>query len=257
MHSSVGIEVAPANCVISQRFASWSYTTTGSPKPLLSQTPPKPVQRVAMSTGPKTEAPVVLSKTWKPRLTIWTYWSRPTSPFVSGGAQLQFTPGKAMPLKLRMVPGIFGLGIVLWTTGSRALLWSLNSKSEGFSAATCRGNVACDAFAMERTGCEMSFLYDLRTVTPLSPCFAGAAPAAGRFVGPVGAPPARTTLAWTRMMSATVKRLSMVVRPRVTERANCQPALATLCKTPPLFAIDSREGNTLVGALTRGSPGDP
>src|SRR6266545_5041237 len=166
MHSSVGIEVAPANCVISQRFASWSYTTTGSPKPLLSQTPPKSLQRVAMSTGPKTEAPVLLSKTWKPWLTIWTYWSRPTSPFVSGGAQLQATPGKGIPSKLRMVPGIFGPGIVLWTTGSRALLWSLNLKSDGFSAAICSGDVRCGWVAMARTGREMSFLYDLPTVTP-------------------------------------------------------------------------------------------
>ena len=66
-----------------------------------------------MATAGASAIPVVLSKTWKPSLTIWTYWVRPTSPFVSGGAQLQTTPGNEIPGKLRIGEGIFGSGIVL------------------------------------------------------------------------------------------------------------------------------------------------
>src|SRR6185503_10769786 len=113
---------------MTQRSANWSYNTTGSPLPLFSQTPPNPDQRVAIFAGPKVDAPVVLLKTWKPSFTIWTYWVNPTSPSVSGGAQLQATPGKRMPSKLRMVAGI-ALGALgdnrslifpklLWITGS-------------------------------------------------------------------------------------------------------------------------------------------
>src|SRR5919197_4699338 len=107
MHSSVGTDV-PANSLTNQRFAIWSYMTTGSPKPLFWQRPPNPLQTDSIDTGPKTEAPVVLLKKWRPVLTIWTYWSAPsgalapTSPFVSGGAQLQLTPGNVMPSKLRI-----------------------------------------------------------------------------------------------------------------------------------------------------------
>src|SRR6266480_3791126 len=121
MHSSVG--TPPANCVMTHRFASWSYSTTGSPWPLVAHSPPTPDQSEAIATGPKTEFPVVLLKTWKPSFTIWTYWVAPTSPFVSGGAQLQFTPGKGIPLKLSVVAGMFSDAISLLnpkfcTTGS-------------------------------------------------------------------------------------------------------------------------------------------
>ena len=62
-----------------------------------------------MLTGPKIELPVALSKTWIPLFTICTYCVEPTSPFVSGGAQLQLTPGKAIPSKFSRVPGILGV----------------------------------------------------------------------------------------------------------------------------------------------------
>src|SRR3954447_10513078 len=120
MHWSVIVDV-PANWLMNQRPASWSYMTTGSPEPLLWQRPPKPAQMVEMPSGPRTEAPVVLLKTWKPSLTIWTYWVAPTSPFVSGGAQLQTTPGKGMPSKLRVVAGIAGDASVDWI-GAGALV---------------------------------------------------------------------------------------------------------------------------------------
>src|SRR4029078_5328144 len=64
-----------------------------------------------MLTGPSTEAPVDLFQTCSASLTIWTYWVRPTSPLVSGGAQLQPTPGKGRPPKLALAEGI--LGVVL------------------------------------------------------------------------------------------------------------------------------------------------
>src|SRR5689334_14993251 len=107
MHSSVGM-LEPANWLISQRFAIWSYSTTGSPSPEFSQTPPKPAQTEVMLCGPRTELPVALSKTWKPSLTICTYCVSPTSPFVSGGAQLQATPGYWMPLKFLSAVGMLG-----------------------------------------------------------------------------------------------------------------------------------------------------
>ena len=72
-----------------------------------------------MLCGPRTELPVALSKTWKPSLTICRYCVSPTSPLVSGGAQLQPTPGNWMPLKLRIGLGISGVGaFVCWMTGS-------------------------------------------------------------------------------------------------------------------------------------------
>src|SRR5260370_42226917 len=91
-----------------QRLAIWSYKTTGSPLPLFWQTPPNPLHSVVIPEGPNTDAPVVLLKTWKPSLTIWTYCVAPTSPLVSGGAQLHATPGKGMPLKFRTGLGILG-----------------------------------------------------------------------------------------------------------------------------------------------------
>ena len=52
---------------------------------------------------------MVLSKTWNPEFTIWTYCEEPTSPSVSGGAQLQFTPGKPIPSKLSVGEGMLFL----------------------------------------------------------------------------------------------------------------------------------------------------
>src|SRR5215813_6050408 len=91
-----------------QRFAIWSYSTTGSPSPLFWQTPPNPPQSVVIPDGPNCEAPVALLKTWNPSLTICTYCVAPTSPFVSGGAQLQATPGNGMPSKFLSAAGMLG-----------------------------------------------------------------------------------------------------------------------------------------------------
>src|SRR5947208_488885 len=79
-----------------------------SAAPPISQAPPKPVQMDEMLFGPRSEFPD-LSNTWKPSLTIWTYCVWPIAPLVSGGAQLQPTPGYGMPSKLVSGPGTFGL----------------------------------------------------------------------------------------------------------------------------------------------------
>src|SRR6266567_1851695 len=126
---------------MTHRLASWSYNKTGSPSPAVSHGPLKPLQIVEIPTGPITEAPVVLLKTWKPSLTICTYCVAPTSPLVSGGAQLHATPGKGMPLKLRMGIGmlgnakLFNTSNVSWTTGSGLSLCLCGIF--GFSLASC------------------------------------------------------------------------------------------------------------------------
>ena len=135
MHWSVMTEL-PANWLMNQRFASWSYITTGSPEPELSQRPPKPLQIDEIASGPSTDAPVVLLKTSKPSLTIWTYCVRPTSPFVSGGAQLHVTPGNGMPSKLRIGVGMFGLARLRWTLPSGRLT-GLLARVFGFALASC------------------------------------------------------------------------------------------------------------------------
>jgi hypothetical protein len=69
-----------------------------------------------MSSGPSCEAPVTLLKTCTARLTIWTYCVAPTSPSVSGGAQLHPTPGNGMPVKFRMGGGMTAGARLPWTT---------------------------------------------------------------------------------------------------------------------------------------------
>ena len=82
-----------------------------------------------------------MSQTSKPSLTIWTYCVRPTSPSVSGGAQLQATPGKPMPSKLRIGFGIeFGKrrvwraasGVKDGLTRTMGLFGSVSSSRPGF-----------------------------------------------------------------------------------------------------------------------------
>ena len=89
MHSWNGTVVpfAPvrANWVMTQRSASWSYTTLGSPLLSASQRPPNPVKSVLIATGPYWRAPVLL-KTANEAFTICTKLFGPTAPFVSGGA---------------------------------------------------------------------------------------------------------------------------------------------------------------------------
>ena len=73
-------------------------------------------------------APVVFEKTAKALFTVWTYWSPPTSPSVSGGRQQQSlgwrarrSPnGRQMPSKFWIGPEIGPVPLAFWTTGSFA-----------------------------------------------------------------------------------------------------------------------------------------
>ena len=59
-----------ANWLTSQRFAKWSYLTTGSPSLVVSHGPPKPFQREFILAGPARSVPF-LSKIANSVFTIW------------------------------------------------------------------------------------------------------------------------------------------------------------------------------------------
>jgi len=92
-------------------------------------------------------------------LTIWTYWVFPTSPFVSGGAQLQLTPGKGMPSHWRIGLGIAGMPIsvlqkLLWITGSGpSWCWC---GSLGLRFASCSVSVGGQINGCSRSGRDKS-----------------------------------------------------------------------------------------------------
>src|SRR4029453_7767897 len=129
--------------------------------PLVSHTPPKPDHSVSIEIGPRTDAPLVLSKTWRPSLTICTYCVAPTSPSVSGGAQLQATPGNGMPSKLRTGDGIASGARRFCTTGSTWVRTSLGMPT----GSRCRCLGLSPTFGgMSRNGGETSFLDECPTV---------------------------------------------------------------------------------------------
>src|SRR5436309_15512143 len=113
-----------------------------------------------MPDGPSCDAPVDLLKTWKPSLTIWTYCVAPTSPFVSGGAQLQPTPGKGIPSKLSVGAGMLAGASVRWTTGSDALRCR---PIRGFAAASRSGIDLSGSAGISLSAGETSFLYEWPT----------------------------------------------------------------------------------------------
>src|SRR4029078_13400496 len=101
------------------RLASWSYTTTGSPSLWAAHSLFVPAQSWLIGVAGTRTAPDS-EKTTKSLFTIWTYWVEPTSPFVSGGRQLQLdgwahgSPnGREVASKVRIgpavVPGPFSL----------------------------------------------------------------------------------------------------------------------------------------------------
>ena len=128
MHSaycSVSVGCA-TNCDSSQRLASWSYTTTGSPSLWLAHSLLVPAQSWLIGVAPRRTAPA-FEKTTKSLFTIWTYCVEPTSPSVSGGRQLQLlgwahgSPnGRQMPSKFWIGPEIGPVPLAFWTTGSFA-----------------------------------------------------------------------------------------------------------------------------------------
>src|SRR5262245_20371806 len=140
----------------------------GSPCPEVSHTPPKPDHSVSIEIGPSTDAPLVLSKTWIASLTIWTYCVDPTSPSVSGGAQLQETPGNGTPSKLRTGDGIASGARLFWTTGSNWVRTSLGMPS----GSRCRWRGWRPTLGgISRRGGETSFFDDTPTVIPEAPDF--------------------------------------------------------------------------------------
>src|SRR5262245_32988176 len=133
-----------------------------------------------MLSGASTWFPLVLSHTAIAVLTICMYCVAPTSPFVSGGAQLQFTPGNEMPSKLRFVPGIFGAARLLCTTGSFRFLWSCTIC--GLGCAGWFGPGFAGFGVMSFSFGDLSFFTEWPTVTlplpfplPLLSCSAAAA----------------------------------------------------------------------------------
>src|SRR5437588_6843349 len=109
-----------------------------------------------MPDGPSCDAPVVLLKTWSPSFTICTYCVAPTSPFVSGGAQLQPTPGKRMPSKFRVVPGILGAKTLVWSAPSGAFLCDRPVFGFGLASRSLEGLTGTAGIRL--SGRETSFL---------------------------------------------------------------------------------------------------
>ena len=135
MHSSVGIP-APANWLISQRLASWSYSTTGSPWPLVWHTPPKPAQMVAMSHGAEDRGARGLVEdlvAFVDHLDVLRQ-HRPRHRYRAARSCTHHA-GEGMPSKFRMGAGITSGDSALCTTESLAL-WSLINMC-GLALASC------------------------------------------------------------------------------------------------------------------------
>jgi hypothetical protein len=124
----------------------------------------------------------------------------------------------------------------------------LNLKSDGFSAATCSGDVRRGWLAMARTGREMSFLYDLPTVTPSC---AGVPLAALTFVpepfdcaaSPVTLDPAKAIEA-RNSDAITAPPIVFLLRARITApplqrfRTGLSPARTRFSKQPTVETMD-------------------
>src|SRR5262249_20063552 len=129
-------------------------------------------------------------------LTIWTYCVAPTSPFVSGGAQLHATPGNGIPSKLREGEGMWFANWAFWRTRSVPFLWIETGR--GLVAASCSAPEKSGFAGSARIGGDTSFLKEGRTVIPgdagTDPVALGTGHGEG-FVERVNPPPPRTTLA--------------------------------------------------------------
>src|ERR1039457_2309831 len=86
--------VETENWLITQRLASLSYSTMGSPSLFSAQPPPNPDHRTLPATGPATRPPLLLLKMAKSVFTHCTYWVAPTAPLVSGGAYCTMNPSQ-------------------------------------------------------------------------------------------------------------------------------------------------------------------
>ena len=106
--------------------------------------------------------PCLLLNTWKPSLTIWTYCVAPTSPFVSGGAQLQATPGNGIPLKFRPGAGMFAANCCVCVAASRTF-WCCET-ARGFGLASDSRAGTSGVARIERNGAEVSLWYEWPTI---------------------------------------------------------------------------------------------
>src|ERR1019366_1574479 len=95
-HCRYGV-VETENWLITQRLASLSYSTMGSPSLFASQPPPNPDQRTLPAAGPPTRPPSLLLKMAKYVFTHCTYWVAPTAPLVSDGAYSTMNPYRPLP----------------------------------------------------------------------------------------------------------------------------------------------------------------
>src|SRR5437764_10275776 len=93
-----------SSSLTSHRFASWSYTTTGSLLPASEHRPPAVVQRLLKFVGPLSSAPSLFWYTARLLFTPWTYCVVPTSPTGSGGRQPQLLPTVQAPAPAEQIP---------------------------------------------------------------------------------------------------------------------------------------------------------
>src|ERR1022692_4901492 len=101
--------VETENWLITQRLASLSYSTMGSPSLFSAQPPPNPDHRTLPATGPATRPPLLLLKMAKSVFTHCTYWVAPTAPLVSGGEYSTMNPYLPLPSpsKLLLIRGVY------------------------------------------------------------------------------------------------------------------------------------------------------
>src|SRR5713226_7533539 len=118
MHCRKGV-VDTENWLKTQRCASLSYRTTGSPSLLVWQPPPNPDHSVLPAVGPATRAPVDLLKMANDVFTHCAYWVAPTAPLVSGGAPVMVNPYCPLPKpsKFRVGVGVIRPTLEVCRTG--------------------------------------------------------------------------------------------------------------------------------------------
>src|ERR1035437_852902 len=100
--------VETENWLITQRLASLSYSTMGSPSLFSSQPPPNPDHRTLPAAGPPTSPPLLLLKMAKYVFTHCTYCVVPTAPLVSDGTYSTVNPYFPVPSpsKLLLIRGV-------------------------------------------------------------------------------------------------------------------------------------------------------
>src|SRR3954470_9590318 len=261
-YSSLSAGVA-MNCDRSQRFASWSYSTTGSPSLCVLHSPSVLAQSWLIGVAPRSTWPV-FEKTAKSVFTIWTYWVEPTSPSVSGGRQLQLlgsahgSPnGRQMPSKFWIGPEIGPEPLAFWITGSFAPGTVPLGLSDSIPS-VCSGACGTGNTGSEATSGEVPWKLPLITCGPAvaveasevpvtdeePPLLARAIPKARvAFLLVVSPPELTATAAIAADDTTSSTATAMALRGtcfRISTPPNCMP-----CPTAPLPA-QSGSGNLAV-----------